>query len=490
MPAGLASAQLHPAVEQNHEPAAEHVNQDDLNALVSQGLLLDAFITAFDMGDELFEFQFNALDGGGADVGQGQRYTRTPRADLPSWRLQTPKRDTGPNGNSCVECHNLPVADGAGLASSNVTRDPFHTGRVDRMINRNTPHLHGSGALQVLAEEMTADLQAQRDAAVAKAQATGFPRLVSLESKGVSFGTLRALPNGNVAGGRISGVSQDLIVRPYQWKGNFASLRDFNRDASHQELGMQALELVGEGVDGDGDGIADEMTVGDQTALTIYLAAQPRPLTFRELASVGEIPPLPAEQIAAIEDGESLFLEVGCAGCHRPSLTIDVPIFSEPSLAATHRDETFPSGDAPSAHGLDPATPVSFDLTADQPDNVFLVDGKEVHLGAFETDGKGRAIVRLFGDLKRHYMGRGLAENIDETGNGRATFLTKELWGVGSTAPYMHDGRATTITEAIDWHGGEARTSRESFFALSPTNQQAIIAFLEDMTIFLPAEEE
>ena len=113
-----------------------------------------------------------------------------------------------------------------------------------------------------------------------------------------------------------------------------------------------------------------------------------------------------------------------------------------------------------------------------------------MHLGAFETDGKGRAIVRLFGDLKRHYMGRDLAENIDETGNGRATFLTKELWGVGSTAPYMHDGRATTITEAIDWHGGEARTSRESFFALSPTNQQAIIAFLEDMTIFLPAEEE
>ena len=105
---------------------------------------------------------------------------------------------------------------------------------------------------------------------------------------------------------------------------------------------MQALELVGEGVDGDGDGIADEMTVGDQTALTIYLAAQPRPLTFRELASVGEIPPLPAEQIAAIEDGERLFLDVGCAGCHRPSLTIDVPIFSEPSLAATHRDETLP----------------------------------------------------------------------------------------------------------------------------------------------------
>ena len=50
---------------------------------------------------------------------------------------------------------------------------------------------------------------------------------------------------------------------------------------------MQPVKLAGDGVDGDGDGVADEMTVGDMTALAIYLAAQPRPTTKMELASLG-----------------------------------------------------------------------------------------------------------------------------------------------------------------------------------------------------------
>jgi len=66
--------------------------------------------------------------------------------------------------------------------------------------------------------------------------------------------------------------------------------------------------------------------------------------------------------------------------------------------------------------------------------------------------------------------------------------MTKELWGVGATAPYLHDGRATTLTEAIDFHGGESSAARDSFFAQSPADQAALIAFLNDMVIFLPAE--
>ena len=255
---------------------------------------------------------------------------------------------------------------------------------------------------------------------------------------------------------------------------------------------MQGSELVGDGVDGDGDGIADEMTVGDLTALTVYLAAQPRPLTFRAIASVGEATAINPAQIAEIDEGEALFSEIGCANCHRPELEIEVPIYSEPSTRETHRDAVFPGGQDPESEGLSEDTAITFDLTADIPDNLFIdpMTGMEVHLGAFESNGEGGAIVRLFGDLKRHYMGPRLAESVDETGNGRATWMTKELWGVGSTPPYLHDGRATTLTEAIDYHGGESAPSRNNFFALSPADQAAIIAFLNDMTIFLPAEEE
>ena len=64
----------------------------------------------------------------------------------------------------------------------------------------------------------------------------------------------------------------------FNGKETFSRVREFNRDASNNELGMQAVEFVGEDIDGDFDGVANEMTIGDQTALAVYLAAQPRPV--------------------------------------------------------------------------------------------------------------------------------------------------------------------------------------------------------------------
>jgi CxxC motif-containing protein (DUF1111 family) len=81
-------------------------------------------------------------------------------------------------------------------------------------------------------------------------------------------------------------------------------------------------------------------------------------------------------------------------------------------------------------------------------------------------------------------MGPGLAETIDEVGTGAAMFLTENLWGVGSTAPYLHDGRATTLTEAILEHGGEAGGSRASFAALSTADQRDLLAFLNNLVLF------
>jgi len=105
------------------------------------------------------------------------------------------------------------------------------------------------------------------------------------------------------------------------------------------------------------------------------------------------------------------------------------------------------------------------DLTEDQPENrIKDSSGNVIHrMGSFRKDAQGRAVVELFSDLKRHDMGPGLAESIDETGCGSSVFLTRSLWGLGSTAPYLHDGRATTVTEAILEHGGEAAASAAAF---------------------------
>jgi hypothetical protein len=488
-------------VRAHHAARAEHGDQAALLALVQSGEIEEAFELAFDTGDELFEVDFNAIDGVGANVGRGLRFSRVPRADLGGdgeWKHHIPPRTTGPNASACNQCHSLPADDGAGTAASNVHRDPTHGGGMDAIIVRNTPSLFGSGALQRLAEEMTATLTRTRDAVAEKACHTGATASADLVAKGVTFGTIRATRTGaaqcdvtfDTSG--VTGVASDLVVRPYQWKGSIATLRAFNRDAGHNELGMQAVELTGDGVDGDYDGVTDELTVGDLTTLTIYLAAQPRPTTKTELAALGLIPRLAREEAQAIQRGAVAFREVGCANCHRTQLRIDDPVFREPSASADYRDGTFPGGQDPVARGLDPAFPVSFDLTKDQPDNRILDDDGNIvyRLGSFRADASGGAVVELLGDLKRHDMGPGLAEGIDEVGTGAATFMTENLWGVASTAPYLHDGRATTLTEAILEHGGEAQAARDSFLALVDASQKDVLAYLGNQVIFKMEEEE
>jgi mono/diheme cytochrome c family protein len=483
-----------------HGPSPKRVEQDELSALVADGQGEEAFKRAFELGDVVFETVFNALDGSGANVGRGLRFTRIPRADLAGsdeWAYHYPARETGPNAQNCNACHSQPVADGAGPTAANVVRDPLHTGNISSFITRNTPHLFGIGAVQRLAEELTEALQDIRGEAEDKACQSGTPVTAEVSARGVDFGTITATPTttnpctADTDTSDVRGVAPDLVVRPFQWKGSFAFLREFNRRAAHNELGMQPVELVGTGVDGDYDGVVDEMTVGDQTTLAVYIAAQPRPTTRTELASLGLIAPLPAAELRAIERGAQVFERVGCAQCHIPSLTIDQPIFSEPSQHPDFRDRLFPGGQDPLVWGVDPEHPVTFDLTRDQPDNhIKDADGNVIaYLGRFEKDSKGRAIVRLFGDLKRHDMGEGLAEPIDEVGTGASVFLTENLWGVGSTAPYLHDGRATTLAEAIGEHGGEAASSRAAFLDLSADAQMDLITFLNNLVLFKIEEE-
>lgn len=476
-------------VAEIEEPVAEHCIQSEMNAIVDRQARA---LEAFECGDELFEFQYNAIDGVGAKVGDNQRFTRTPRADKKGpdeWYNHFPERKTGPNGDACNSCHAIP-ATGAGPAAMNVARDPMRSGDVSKFIQRNTPHLMMSGALQLLAEEMSAELKASVAEAQQRACDRGRSQRVSLESKGVDFGRVRVRCDGSFNTRGLEGIDSDLVLRPFQWKGENATLRDFNRGASHNELGMQPVEITGDDVDGDGDGVVNEFGIGDMTAMAVYVAGQARPLTLLELDDLGlmheldeEAEPLTADERADIMAGEVLFAEIGCADCHRPSMLLDNPVFAEPSRNPDYRDEVFPAGQDPLALGVDPDDPVLFDLTQDQPDNVFEVNGQEMRLGNLEVNDQGQAIVRLYGDLKRHDMGRGLAESVDDIGTGKSVWLTKELWGVGSTAPYMHDGRATTITEAILEHGGAGSDSRRSFRQLDTDDQAKVVAFLNNLVL-------
>ncbi len=58
---------------------------------------------------------------------------------------------------------------------------------------------------------------------------------------------------------------------------------------------------------------------------------------------------------------------------------------------------------------------------------------------------------------------------------------TPPLWGVRDSAPYLHDGRAATLEEAIAWHGGEAEESVEKFNDLLVTDRASLVAFLNTL---------
>lgn len=490
-----------------------HMSQFQLSRLVAAGRGQEAFVDAFEHGDELFALSFNAGDGGGANVGGGLRYTRMPRADLTGagqWATHQPNRATGPNASACTGCHIQAAEDGSGEPAANVHRDEKHTGQAGQMVTRNTPHLFGMGGIQRLAEEMTVELHALRDQArrtcncgeaTAPCNATA-----DLRAKGIDFGRLtlaRAAGTSGCtetvappAGAMVAPIANDLVVRAFQWKGSVVSIRDFVRGAAHNELGMQGVELLGSPsvnparVDGDGDGVSNELSVGDITALTVYMSSQARPTTRQELAALRIIPALSARENSDIAAGSRLFDQIGCNRCHVRQLTIDTPIFSEPSTVAAFRDpgDRFPNGRTYLSDSLDPARAVKFDLTRDVQENADIESNGQP-LGTFRRAGN-RAVVELFGDLRRHDLGAGLAESVDEQGTGPSVFLTENLWGVGSSAPYMHDGRATTLTEAILEHGGEGQASRTAFRMLSVGQRQQLVAFLKNLVIFKASDEE
>ncbi len=469
------------------ETLGSHIDQEHLEALSAE----QAFEEAFEEGDELFEIKYNALDGVGVNVGNGKRFARMPRPDLDgpmSWANVMPHRITGPNSDSCVSCHGLPTADGAGEVPDNTVRiDPNR--EQHGTIERQAPHMFGMGAHQLLAEEMTTELQSLRDAAVEEACRNGRRQRVSLSAKGVDFGQIRVSCRSiNYRG--LDGVDPSLVVKPFEWKGLTASVRDFVRGAAHQELGMQATELVGD-YDADFDGVEQELTVGDVTALAVYAAAQPRPTTKLELNQIvdqlsqevieAQGLPLSAEEITSIENGERVFETSDCSSCHKPYLKVESPIFYEPSRHPDFRDAVFPAGEQVRM----PQVAVQFDITSDLPNNPErLASGQS--LGNFERDENGSAIVRLYADLKRHEMGSALAEEIDEGNLGsRSMFMTEALWGVGATPPYLHDGRASTLLEAIAYHGGDAEDSKNAFLTLSVEDQGDLIKFLENLVMIL-----
>jgi mono/diheme cytochrome c family protein len=449
----------------------DHLDQARINSGEAK------FDEVFKHGAHLFKASFNEFDGQG-------RPNFTSGAPRPTFNEKF-FRTGGPDSTNCWSCHNLPRSGGGGdfnslMFSGLHARNPPEFNTVTALTNhRAGPSVFGDGPLELAAREMSFELAAIRSAARAEAAASGQSVTKDLVTKGVSFGKLTALPTGKLDPSQIQGVDWDLIVKPHTHKGTSVTLRGFPTGGGNLHMGMQGVERFGVGTDPDGDGVTDEFSIGDVTAMTVWMASLPVP---------GRVLPKDPGRRQAMVRGEELFAQIQCASCHMPAMLVDNPMYSEPGPFNGAGSLTVAQLAAVGAK------PFTFDITRDGP-------GPRP-----ERTSDGSAVIRAFTDLKRHNITDPSGRLSDEQipgGSLRGTapasdftiaapslavnvFMTEKLWDAGNTAPYGHRGDLSTFTLVIGAHGGEASASRGAFQALSSGDQACVIEFLRSLQIVPP----
>jgi hypothetical protein len=376
--------------------------------------------------------------------------------------------------DSCAGCHGRPRGS-AGFGGDVFTRPD----------SRDAPHLFGLGLVEMLGDEMTTELRAQRSAALRDAARFRRSVTVSLTAKGTRFGRLTARPNGTVDTTAVQGVDPDLRVRPFFHHGGEFAIRGFAVGAFNDEMGLESPDVdlrvassggrvvtpsglvldgsldrvqvpatASETSDEDGDGKVNEMPTALIDHMEFYL------LNYFKAGH--------GEQTRSAGYGRNAFAMIGCTGCHTPNLIIN----SDRRVADVE---------------------TAFDPTRGRFNRLFAMATpllNEVSDGGgrptIKRPNRGTFVVRdIFADFKRHDLGPAFHER-NFNGTIRTQFMTEPLWGVGSTPPYGHDGRSINLNEVILRHGGEAQASRDAYAGLPRETRESIIDFLDTLVLFPP----
>jgi cytochrome c2 len=394
----------------------------------------------------------------------------------------------GPNEKDGVGDINTDIAIGAGLADSCASCHGRPRGSagvggdvVTRPDSRDSAHLFGLGLKEMLADEITTDLRSIRDLAIAKAQQSHHSVTMKLVSKGIHYGSITANADGSVDTSKVAGVDPDLRVKPFFAEGSTISIREFVVGALHNEMGMEGstdpdlltasaggrvVTPSGMVLDGSRDKISPPPAPDDQNGNEV----DPALVDHLEFYLLNYFKPAHYVQNSSTDRGRAVFSKIGCSSCHIADMTIN-------------HDRRV--ADVETVH--DPT----------QPDGVFnSLFATAATLYYTKDDGSGNPVLKLplgnsfvvkdiFTDFKRHDLGTKLYER-NWDGSIQTTFLTRALWGVGTTGPYGHDGRSATLNDVILRHGGEAQAARDAFAALKSKDLNNLLAFLNSLVLFPP----
>jgi CxxC motif-containing protein (DUF1111 family) len=217
--------------------------------------------------------------------------------------------------------------------------------------------------------------------------------------------------------GRVSRLPDGRVGR-FGWKGQIATLAEFVRAACANELGLG------------NPGQTQPVPLGKPNYKTPGLDLtdeQCNQLTvfLVSLSRPEERTPVMPDPHQRVLNGKNLFTKIGCADCHTPDLGSVNGLYSDLLL---HRMGTKLEGTG------------SYDRPA--PNTPPPSPGEQAHADEWRTP---------------------------------------PLWGVANSAPYLHDGRAATLEEAIGLHGGQGAGSAQRFERLSPAERDQLLEFLKTL---------
>jgi Di-haem oxidoreductase, putative peroxidase len=415
-------------------------------------------------GRQLFQRKFNDAQGVGPRHGDGI-------GDI----AKNPALGAGLS-DSCASCHGRPQGS-AGSGGDVFTRPE----------SRDAPHLFGLGVIEMLGDEITADLRAEQRTGLAVAQRLRRPVTVPLVSKGLSFGSLVAGPDGRVHTALVVGVDADLRVKPFFAQGSVFSMREFLVGALNAEMGLQAVDpdllAASRGVDvvtpaglrlsGSVDAIGapaatDASADPDQDGVVNEIPTSA--VDYLEFYLLNYFTPGLDEQTDVTRAGLRTMDAIGCTSCH----VQDLPLARDRRVASVQTVWDPAQANSVFSHLFATATPQHG-----------LVDDGSGLPPLQPALGAPTVVHGVFADFKRHDLGPAFHErNFD--GSIQTQFMTEPLWGVSSSSPYGHDGRSATLDDVILRHGGEAQVSRDAFVALPEEQQEQVIAFLRTLVLFSP----
>ena len=287
---------------------------------------------------------------------------------------------------------------------------------------------------------------------------------------------MTGLPRQSVVVSRLVGTTAppgkpSLVIRPWQQSGSAVSIREITNTSFNQHHGIQSTERFGVNTDPDRDGVTNELTRADVTAVTMFQAA---------LAVPGRVIPNDPGVERAIAEGEHLFDDVRCTVCHVPALPLNQKgwIYAEPNPFNPSGNLRRGEARTRELNLNDPALPrPRLSPSLDDPSVVYVAAYTDFKLHDITDPKDGNAAEPL--DLNQPAGSRKFAA-------GNRTFLTRRLWGAANAPPYFHHGLFTTLRQAVLAHAGEALDARRAFERLPARDQDAVIEFLKSLQVLPP----